>query len=150
MARTYWQDHTGGLVFLLVTGSPDGDAVCNVATMAPVLTVERDRPPDATAKELARFRPDEVVRIGGEEALALWWLWDSAADRLADRIAARSTGNRAATVDGHSSLSLRESSAQDLPAAQRFPVVGFEAPVVPIGGGFALVAPTSPPVTTRT
>lgn len=70
LARTKWQGHTGGLAFLLATGSPDGDAVANVADMGPILTVEQNRLPQATAAELGRFKPDQVVAIGLEAAIS--------------------------------------------------------------------------------
>lgn len=70
LARTGFPGRTGGIVWLLATGSPDGDAVCNVGQMGPVLTVEKDRLPDATAAELARFKPDEVIRIGGSSVIS--------------------------------------------------------------------------------
>lgn len=71
LARTAWgEDHRGGLAFLLATDTPDADAVANVARMGPILTVDRDTLPPATARELARFKPDEVIAIGGTAAIS--------------------------------------------------------------------------------
>lgn len=61
--------HKNGLVFLLATGSPDGDAASNVAGMGPILTVEKDSLPAATKEALGKYKPNEVVALGLEGAI---------------------------------------------------------------------------------
>ncbi len=70
LARTKWQDQTGGLAFLVNPASFDAAAIANVASMGRILTVDRDKLPEATRVELGRFKPDEVVAVGGENAVS--------------------------------------------------------------------------------